>query len=84
MQETQVYEKLADLFCQVFDEDSIVLTPQLSAKDVEGWDSLTHLRLILTIEKAFKIRFSTADIANLKNVGDLAALIENKLNHQTQ
>ena len=47
------------------------LTPELSAKDVDGWDSLTHIRLMLTIEKAFKIKFSTSEIGKLENVGDL-------------
>lgn len=79
MEETQLYDRLTELFHQVFDDDSIVLTPQLSAKDVEGWDSLTHLRLILTVEKAFKIRLSTTEIANLQNVGDLANLIKSRL-----
>ena len=60
----------------VFDEDSIRVTPELSAKDVDGWDSLTHIRLMLTIEKAFKIKFSTSEIGKLQNVGDLVALIK--------
>ena len=83
MEETQIYDKLSDIFRQVFDDDSIILSPQLSAKDVDGWDSLTHLRLILTVEKAFKIRFSTTDIANLKNVGELATLIASRLKQQS-
>jgi acyl carrier protein len=48
----------------------------LAAKDVDGWDSLTHIRLILTIERAFKIKFSTLEIGKLENVGDLVALIQ--------
>jgi acyl carrier protein len=43
---------------------------------VDGWDSLTHIRLMLTVEKAFKIKFSTSEIGQLENVGDLVALIE--------
>ena len=54
---------------------TIVVTPQLAAKDVDGWDSLTHIRLILSVEKAFKIKFTTSEIGNLENVGDLVALI---------
>ena len=76
MQEAQIYDKLTKLFSDVFDDDSIKLTPQLTAKDVDGWDSLTHIRLILTVEKAFKIKFSTADIGKLDNVGALVALIQ--------
>jgi acyl carrier protein len=70
-----VYEKLQKVFVDVFDDDSITVVPTLSAKDVDGWDSLTHIRLLLTIEKAFKIKFSTSEIGKLENVGDLVALI---------
>lgn len=76
MDEPQIYAQLATIFQDVFDDDSIEMTPELSAKDVDGWDSLTHIRLILTIEKAFKIKFSTSEIGKLENVGDLVALIK--------
>jgi acyl carrier protein len=76
MDEPTIYARLAEIFQDVFDEDSIELTPELSAKDVDGWDSLTHIRLILTIEKAFKIKFSTSEIGKLENVADLVALIK--------
>lgn len=75
MDESQVYTRLSDIFHDVFDDDSIQVTPQLTAKDVDGWDSLTHIRLLLTIEKAFKIKFSTSEIGKLENVGDLVSLI---------
>jgi acyl carrier protein len=76
MDETQIYARLARIFEDVFDEDSIRLTPELSAKDVDGWDSLTHIRLMLTVEKVFKIKFSTSEIGKLQNVGDLVTLIQ--------
>jgi len=76
MDEAQIYASLTDVFADVFDEESIKLTPKLSAKDVDGWDSLTHIRLLLTIEKAFKVKFSTSEIGRLENVGDLVALIK--------
>jgi len=76
MDEPQIYARLAEIFNDVFDEDVIAVTPELSAKDVDGWDSLTHIRLILTIEKAFKIKFSTSEIGKLEKVGDLVALIK--------
>jgi acyl carrier protein len=76
MDEPQIYQRLTEIFHNVFDEESIIVTPELSAKDVDGWDSLTHIRLILTVEKAFKIKFSTSEIGKLENVGDLAALIK--------
>jgi acyl carrier protein len=76
MDEAQIYTRLAQIFQEVFDEDSIAVTPELSAKDVDGWDSLTHIRLMLTVEKSFKIKLSTSDIGKLQNVGDLVKLIK--------
>jgi acyl carrier protein len=78
MEETKIYEQLGAIFHNVFDDDSIRLTPALSAKDVDGWDSLTHIRLILTVEKAFKVRFSTVEVGKLQNVGDLVGLIKSR------
>ena len=76
MDESQLYSRLEQIFEDVFDDDSIAVTPELSAKDVEGWDSVTHIRLILTVERAFKTKFSTAEIGKLQNVGDLVKLLE--------
>jgi acyl carrier protein len=76
MDEPEIYVRLAKIFESVFDDDSVELTPELSAKDVDGWDSLAHIRLILTVEKAFKIKFSTSEIGKLANVGDLVGLIK--------
>jgi acyl carrier protein len=82
MDEQSIYARLAEIFEDVFDDDSIVLTAELSAKDVDGWDSLTHIRLLLTVERAFKIKFSTAEIGKLENVGDLVSLIEARTQSQ--
>ena len=76
MDEPQIYARLATIFEDVFDEDSIKITPELSAKDVDGWDSLAHIRLILTVEKAFKIKLSTSEVGKLENVSDLVAIIK--------
>jgi len=76
MDEPQIYARLAQIFEDVFDDDSVKLTPELSAKDVDGWDSLAHIRFLLTIEKAFRIKFSTSEIGKLDNVGDLVKLIK--------
>lgn len=78
MDEPQIYARLAEIFQDVFDEDSITVTPELSAKDVDGWDSLTHIRLMLTVERAFKIKFFVAEIGKLENVGDLVMLIKER------
>jgi acyl carrier protein len=78
MDEPQIYQRLTEIFQDVFDEDSIHVTPELTAKDVDGWDSLRHIRLILTIEREFKIKFSTSEIGKLESVGDLVALIKQR------
>ncbi len=76
---TDVYGKLTTIFHDVFDDDSIVLTPQTTADDVPEWDSLSHIRLMLAVQKAFAIKLSAAQIASLKTVGDLAELIKTKM-----
>ena len=75
MDETQIYTRLTGIFHDVFDDESITATPELTAKDVEEWDSLAHIRLMLTIEQAFKVKFSTSELGRVQNVGDLAKLI---------
>jgi acyl carrier protein len=78
MDQSQVIQELQKVFDQTFVED-VVVTPQLSADDVEEWDSLTHVSLILAIEKAFNLRFRVGEVEATKNVGDLANLIAKKL-----
>ena len=78
METTEIYPKLTGIFHEVFDDDSIVLRPDLSADDVDDWDSLTHIRLILTVERAFDVKFSASAIGKLKNVEELAELIRSK------
>lgn len=75
MEQCAIYAQLGEIFENVFDQEGLQLTPQTEAKDVDGWDSLTHVRLILSVERSFRTRFSTAEVGKLKNVGDLVALI---------
>ena len=81
MDEPQIYAELTTVFQDVFDDDSLEVTPDLSAKDVDGWDSLTHIRLLLSVEKKFNVKFTTSEIGRLENVGDLVTLIEAKKLH---
>ena len=62
----------------VFDDDSLELHADLTANDVDNWDSLTHINLIVAIEKEFRIRFTTSEVSGLKNVGELEALVWNE------
>ena len=73
-----LYTRLTAIFHDVFDDDSIVVTPNLTAADVPEWDSLTHIRLVLAVQKAFKVKFSASQTAELKNVGEFAELIRVK------
>jgi acyl carrier protein len=76
MDEPAIYARLTEIFQNVFDDDLITATPALSAKDVGGWNSLTHIRLMLTVEKAFRVKFSTLEMSKMENVGDLVTLIK--------
>jgi acyl carrier protein len=76
MDEAAIYARLTEIFRDFFDDDSVTATPALSAKDVDGWDSLTHIRLMFTVERAFKVKFSTSEIGKMEKVGDLVTLIK--------
>ena len=74
MNQGDVISKLQSIFDTVFLEP-VVLTPALSAKDVPEWDSLTHISLLVSVEKAFSIRFRVGEVEAAKNVGEFADLI---------
>jgi acyl carrier protein len=74
-----IYARLTEIFRDVFDNDDLVLTPELTASEVDGWDSLGHVRLIVAIEQKLKISLSTSEITELANVGQLVDVIERKL-----
>ncbi|QPF90273.1 acyl carrier protein [Bradyrhizobium commune] len=79
MTSPQIYEKLTGIFRDVFFEDDLSISPETTADDVDGWDSLTHIRLVLEVSKAFGVNFTASEIGSLKNVGEFAELIEKKL-----
>jgi acyl carrier protein len=70
-----ILERLTEIFREVFENDELVISPQTTAKDIEGWDSLMHVTLIVNVENAFGVRFSSTKVAGLKNVGELVDLI---------
>ena len=78
MERQAVYDKLTTVFRDVFDEDDLVLKPETTADDVEGWDSLTHIRLVLAVSKAFGLKFSASEVGGFKNVGEFADVIAAK------
>lgn len=74
----ETLERMQTVFRDIFDDDGLVLRTDMTAADVESWDSLTHINLIVAIEREFHVKFTTAEVTSLKNVGDLAALVEKK------
>ena len=77
-----IMEPLNDIFREVFDDDDITLTPEMTADDVDGWDSLSHVNLIVTIETRLHIKFTQKELLTFKNVGDLSDSINTKLTAQ--
>jgi acyl carrier protein len=75
LDEQAIYAKLTSIFRDVFDDDTITLRPETTADDIEGWDSMSHVRLVLTVERQFNKNFPASRISQLNNVGDLVALI---------
>lgn len=73
-----IYGRLTEILQDVFDNDTVVATPELTAPQVEGWDSLGNVRLFMTVEGAFGVRFGAGEISSIKNVGELAAAIAQK------
>lgn len=76
MSESATLDRLNGVFQQVFDDDEIEITPATTAKDVEGWDSMMHVTLMINVEKAFGVKFSSSEVASLQRVGDLVDLID--------
>jgi acyl carrier protein len=73
-----ILEQLNLVFQDVFDDEALTVAVETTAKDVDGWNSLAHIRLMVSIEKEFKCRFSAAEISGLKNVGEMVSLIAGK------
>jgi acyl carrier protein len=78
MSKEQIVGDLKSVFRQVFDGEDIAITREMTADDVEKWDSLRHIQLIGEVERAFGIRFKLREVMSMKNVGDLIDLIHTK------
>jgi acyl carrier protein len=79
MQIEEIYAQLTVIFRDLFDDDTLVVTPELTAADVPEWDSFNHINLVIAIEARFKIKFQTAELEQLQTVGSLADTIAAKL-----
>jgi acyl carrier protein len=79
MDKQTVLAQTQDIFRDLLDDETVVLADETTAKDVDGWDSLTHLQLIVAIEKHFKIKFVSKEILSWKNVGEMLDCIVARL-----
>ena len=78
MEQNEILANVQDIFRDVLDDDGIVLTPETTANDVDDWDSLSHIQLIVAIEKKFKIKFTSKEILSWSNVAETIECIANK------
>ena len=76
MNRNEILEKTTGIFRDVFDDESIVITEETTAADIEDWDSLTHISLISEIENCFKYKFGMKEVLGMKNVGDMLDILE--------
>ena len=73
-------ERITPIFQDIFEREDLILSPSLTAKEVDEWDSLSHIRLVVAIEKEFGIKFALGELQSPQNVGEMIALIEKKCN----
>jgi len=79
MNTDKILETLQEIFRDLFDDKDLVLNRDISADDIEDWDSVAQISLILTIENSFNLRISASELEGLANVGEIADLLESKL-----
>lgn len=79
MNKEQILQDVQDIFRDNFDDDSLVLTRETNANDIEDWDSLEQINLLTAIERKYGLKFNLGDVRNLQNVGDLLDLLERLL-----
>jgi len=80
MTSEDAYHRLTDVIRDVLGDDSIIIGPQTSAADIAGWDSVNHIAILVAVEMRFGIKFHTAEMEDLRNAGELVALIQRKRN----
>lgn len=76
--ERQIYDRLNEVFRDVFEDDSISVGPRTTAADIEDWDSLAHISLIAAVEGEFRMRFKMGEVSSMKNVGEMVAIIASR------
>jgi acyl carrier protein len=78
----EIKDKLTSVFREVFDDDSLVLSDEMTADDLDAWDSLSHVNLIIAVELAFDIEFKHSEVQSFANVGELRRKIQDKISGQ--
>lgn len=74
----KVYERLNEVFRNVFDDEEIVVNENTTSNDIEDWDSLEHINLIVAVENEFGIKFDMSEVTSMKNVGEMVEIINKK------
>jgi acyl carrier protein len=79
MKREEIFKKVSIIFQEVLEDDSIIISEDQGAEDIDEWDSLTHIMLVVETEKAFQLKFLSSEISNWKNIGNMITAIEGKL-----
>jgi len=79
MDKKEILKTINTILCDIFNDPTLVVTEATSAQNIERWDSITHVNILMTVERTFKIRFSLGEIKQLRNVGEMISLIAQKL-----
>lgn len=80
MTEERIYEMLDEVFQDVFDDEDIHVEPETTANDIEDWDSLEHINLVVAVENKFGIKFNMGEVVEMKNVGEMVQTILARVN----
>ncbi len=79
MEKEEIYERLNNVFRDIFDDETIVVTAETTSKDIEDWDSLEHINLVVAVEQEFGIKFNMNEVTTMKNVGEMVDIIISRI-----
>jgi acyl carrier protein len=74
----EIYRELTNIFREIFDDDSLILQPELTAADIKDWDSLKQIDILIAVQERFRLKVSSRDLDGLASVGDLVDVIQRK------
>ena len=79
MEKEEIYERLNKVFRDIFDDESIVVKPETTSADIEDWDSLEHINLVVAVEQEFGMKFNMNEVTTMKNVGEMVDIIMSRI-----